>query len=112
MICNPFATTNMKYLLPTLFLFSFFCGCSSNGIDDASKRNKNWCWFVNKETGKGEWVPIKDETNLPDGEYSLFFSNGSIRQKGKLKDKKDCDTTFSSLLKAEEIKIKSSNVMR
>ena len=83
---------NMKPFLPTLFLITFLWGCSSVSINDSSKRNENWCWFVNKATGQGEWVPVKDETNLPDGDYTLFYKDGKVYQTGKLKDKKDCDT--------------------
>jgi antitoxin component YwqK of YwqJK toxin-antitoxin module len=83
----------MKTFLPPLFFLTFLLGCSS-GINDASKRNENWCWFVNKETGKGEWVPVKDETNLPDGDYTLFFKHGGIYKTGKIRNKKDCDTIY------------------
>jgi antitoxin component YwqK of YwqJK toxin-antitoxin module len=69
-------------------------GCKPTGLDDPEKRNENWCWFVDKATGEGKWVPISDETTLPDGDYTLFFCDGGIRQTGKLKDKKDCDTIF------------------
>lgn len=80
----------------TMFLLSiFFLGCDNSAdINDSTKRNENWCWFVDKNTGKGEWVPIGDETTLEDGDYTLFFCNGAIRKKGKLKDQKDCDTMY------------------
>lgn len=77
-----------------ILLHTFLFGCKETDIDNLEKRNENWCWFVDKKTGEGVWVPISDETNLVDGDYTLFFSNGGIRQTGKLKNKKDCDTIF------------------
>lgn len=84
----------MKNFTTIIILLTFLYGCKTTGIDNPEKRNENWCWFVDKTTGEGKWVPIGNETTLPDGDYTLFFCNGGIRQKGKLKDKKDCDTIF------------------
>ena len=77
-----------------IILILIFQACNRSGINDPDKRNENWCWFVDKETGKGKWVPVGEETTLPDGDYTLFFCNGEIRQKGKIKDRKDCDTIY------------------
>lgn len=82
-----------RILISILSIFLLTC-TPQDDIDNAEKRNENWCWFVDKVTGEGKWVPISGETNLPDGNYTLFFCNGKIRQTGKLKDKKDCDTIF------------------
>ncbi len=63
-------------------------------INDQSKRNENWAWFVDKGTGKGEWIELSSETTVDKGDYQLFYCNGNLRQKGKLKNGVDCDTIF------------------
>jgi antitoxin component YwqK of YwqJK toxin-antitoxin module len=79
------------YFILFLFLFS----CKQSDFDNVEKRNENWCWFVDEKTKEGKWVPVTgSETDLPDGDYTLFFCNGKIRRKGKLKNRKDCDTIF------------------
>lgn len=93
----------MTIRISILFSLLVFYSCNSSDIDNLEKRNENWCWFVDKITGKGEWVPIGSETTLPDGDYTLFFCNGNIRQTGKLKDKKDCDTIFMYDMKGRVI---------
>ncbi len=84
----------MKKNLVVIMFLTLLFGCSKSEINNSEKRNENWCWFVDKENGEGKWVPIGDKTELPDGDYTLFFSNGNIRQAGKLKDKKEFDTIF------------------
>ena len=77
----------MRNKLVLIFLTILLFGCNSEeGIHDLEKRNENWCWFINEETGKGEWIPIGDKTTVSDGDYKLFFCNGEIRQKGKLRN--------------------------
>ena len=57
----------MKHLLFALFVFLFF-SCNQSGINDKSKRNENWIWWVDKTTGVGEWIPAADQTTVKDGE--------------------------------------------
>ena len=85
----------MRRTLTIILTIIILGGCNDKAsIDDSKKRNENWCWFVDEHTGEGTWVPIGNNTTLDDGDYSLFFCNGEIRQTGKLNDGKDCDTIF------------------
>jgi antitoxin component YwqK of YwqJK toxin-antitoxin module len=78
-----------------LLIISFIVSCQNNDdINDQSKRNENWAWFIDKTTGQGQWVPLSDETTVDEGQYQLFYCNGNLRQKGKLKNGIDCDTIF------------------
>jgi antitoxin component YwqK of YwqJK toxin-antitoxin module len=70
-------------------------GCSSpDSLDDKSKRNEKWAWFVDQKTGAGEWVELSDRSTIDEGDYVLFYSNGNRRQAGKLKNGVDCDTVY------------------
>jgi len=66
-------------------------GCSPS-INDSKKRNENWCWFIDKATGKGKWIPVANETTVDSGYYSLFYSNGKVRETGKIANRKNVDT--------------------
>lgn len=63
-------------------------------INNTEYRNENWAWFLDKKTGKGNWIPIGTKNTLDEGKYTLFFSNGKIREIGKIKNGKNIDTTF------------------
>lgn len=63
-------------------------------VDQSKYRNENWSWWVDSKTGKGIWIPIADEITVKTGNYTLFFFNGKIREKGKLVDGKNTDTAF------------------
>lgn len=70
--------------------------CSNdNDINNPEKRNENWCWFIDQETGQGKWITIGEKTTVKNGAYTLFFCNGNIRQTGKLKDGVDSDTIYT-----------------
>lgn len=84
----------MRQFKIIVILLAFLCGCQTTGINNPEKRNENWAWFIDKNTSEGMWVPIGDHTTLDDGDYTLFFCNGKIRQIGKLKNGKNADTTF------------------
>lgn len=76
-------------------IFFFAIGCSNpDSIEDKSKRNENWAWFVDQKTGVGEWVELSDKSTIDGGDYVLFYSNGNVRQKGKFKNGVDCDTVY------------------
>ncbi len=76
-------------LLTTMFL-----GCGDNGINDLSKRNENWVWFVDKKSGQGIWVPIGNKTTLENGNYTAFYYKGKIREKGKIVEAQHVDTIY------------------
>ncbi|MGV9004412.1 hypothetical protein [Flavobacterium sp.] len=83
-----------NFLIIILTLISIY-GCQNVDINDLSKRNENWVYWIDKKTGKASWVPITDdETTLKDGKYTMFYSKGSIYKKGKLKNGKDIDTLY------------------
>lgn len=80
----------MKRIL-IIFTALITLSCKDN-INDSDKRNENWCWWVDSKTGKGEWIPIADETTVNDGDYATFYFNGTVREIGRLKNKEDIDT--------------------
>ncbi len=75
-------------------LITFLISCDKPSVNDKNKRNENWCWFIVEETGEGMWIPVGTDNNLPDGTYFLFYCNGKISQKGKIKDNNDIDTIY------------------
>ena len=86
---------NIATKIFSIIILIFLCRCKTTGVDDNTKRNENWCWFVDKKTNVGEWIPISDQTTVDKGDYTLFFNNGKMRRRGKLKNGKDCDTIFT-----------------
>jgi antitoxin component YwqK of YwqJK toxin-antitoxin module len=83
-----------KILLIAFTLITFY-GCQNADINDSSKRNENWVYWIDKTNGKAFWVPVKgNETTLKDGIYTRFYKTGTIYQKGKLKNGKDIDTIY------------------
>ena len=83
-----------KFSTIIIVLITFF-GCQNADINDLSKRNENWVYWIDKTNGKASWIPAKgNETTLKDGIYTRFYNTGSIYQKGKLKDGKDIDTIY------------------
>jgi len=77
-------------------LTSVFYGCDDKdkGMDDSSKRNENWVWFVDKASGQGAWIPIGKNSTLQNGNYTAFYFNGKIREKGKLVETHLADTAY------------------
>lgn len=49
----------IKYF-PFLLFIVFVYGCGNKGINDESKRNENWIWWVDKTTGIGTWVEVSN----------------------------------------------------
>ena len=90
----------MKSKCLIILLFLFIYSCSENirskkeeSIDDKSKRNENNAWVIDKETGKGRWVPVGKNNPIQEGIYTLFYFNGNIRETGVLTKGKKSDTT-------------------
>lgn len=79
-----------------LFLFTGFIliSCKEGDFNDESKRNENWAYWIDEDSGKASWIPIKNETTVENGIYHLFYANGKIFEKGKLKDRKPIDTLY------------------
>lgn len=75
-----------------------FMSCGDS-IDDANKRNENWSWWVDHESGKGQWIPIGGENPVKNGSYTLFYCNGKIYKKGKLLNGKQLDTAYYNDIK-------------
>ena len=63
-------------------------------INQLEFRNENWAWWFDMKSGKGQWVPISDSTTVKNGNYTLFFSNGKIREKGQMINGRINDTVF------------------
>ena len=69
-----------------------FTACKTENINDKSKRNGNWVWWVDNDSNKGEWIPIGKKTTVKNGRYTLFYFNGNVYLEGKLQNEKDIDT--------------------
>lgn len=83
-------TTGTIFLLISIIIY----GCRNRGIEDTSKRNEKNIWFVDQATGKGNWVPYGDHTTITNGNYTAFYHNGKIREKGKLLNGEPFDTIY------------------
>jgi antitoxin component YwqK of YwqJK toxin-antitoxin module len=83
----------MKFFLLAIGLLGIY-GCSEKGINDKSKRNENWIWWVDQSTGVGKWIPYAASTTVKDGEFTAFYFNGLIYSHGQLKEGNEIDTTF------------------
>ncbi len=93
-------TIKALFLICTIILV-YSCG---DNINDSSKRNDEWCWWVDEKTHKGEWIPVSAAGNVENGTYTLFFSNGLNSEIGKLKSGKNHDTTFTFNIQGQLIK--------
>ena len=91
--------------LVILFIALVFLSCKDN-INDTDKRNENWCWWIDSKTGIGKWIPLADETTVENGIYTTFYYNGSVRDIGRLKNRKDVDTMKSHDLSGKLISYK------
>lgn len=67
----------------------------NDDINDASKRNENWVYFIDDQTKIGKWIPIGENTTVENGKYTLFYFNGNIMEKGVIKNKEKYDTIYS-----------------
>jgi antitoxin component YwqK of YwqJK toxin-antitoxin module len=68
--------------------------CNTESEKNKDKRNENWCWWVDDDSGKGMWIPIKNKSTVENGRYTLFYFNGNVYEKGTMTNKKRVDTTF------------------
>ena len=81
----------ITFILIVLSLFS--CG-SEDDINNPDKRNNNWCWFEDTNTGQSDWVKVGNFNTVENGYYTMFYSKGEIREKGCLENGINVDTTF------------------
>lgn len=77
---------SMKFKLICLLIFSIFNACSmKQTIDDMSKRNGRWIWWVDKGSSQGVWITASsNEPQVENGDFISFFPNGIYSQKGTL----------------------------
>ena len=92
----------MRYFLIISLVILY--GCNS-GIEDKSKRNENWCWWVDAKTGKVQWIPISTYTTVENGQYTLFYFSGVVYEKGKLVKGQKVDTVFKYDLKGAALRL-------
>jgi antitoxin component YwqK of YwqJK toxin-antitoxin module len=87
----------MKLWTQTFFFCCFLLtACDHSGIENKSKRNENWIWWVDNNGAKGEWIPVHGNgTSVLNGSYTKFYADGSVYQKGKLSNGKESDTIFN-----------------
>jgi len=88
-------------LLISLSVTMFLVGCSQNDINDKSKRNQYWAWWIDAKTGKAQWIPLSDHPTWQNGDYTEFYFDGQIHSKGRIKDGKNVDTTYLYDLKGD-----------
>lgn len=99
----------MKNLLRySLFFFviAILISCKKADYNDDSKRNQNWAYWIDEHTGKASWIPIAKETTVEDGVYYLFYNEGQLYEKGKLKNRKYIDTLYRYNQAGQVIKYK------
>ena len=59
--------TTIKSIYILLTLLTIVLYSCNKGINDSSKRNENWVWFVDKPTGQGIWIPLGGKAILENG---------------------------------------------
>ena len=64
------------FVLALLTLWS----CATNSIEedkeyinDTNKRNENWCWFQDSDSGKGYWVKVGKFNTVKNGNKVFFL---------------------------------------
>jgi antitoxin component YwqK of YwqJK toxin-antitoxin module len=82
------------YRLVLVLCCGLIFSCNTESEKNEDKRNENWCWWVDDDSGKGMWIPIKNESTVENGRYTLFYFNGNVYEKGIMQNKKKVDTTF------------------
>jgi antitoxin component YwqK of YwqJK toxin-antitoxin module len=92
--------TNLILFFIAILIFS---SCNRDNINDSSKRNMNWVWWVDAHTGKGKWIPTGYATTVKDGTFTRFYITGQIFETGKYKDGIEVDTAFYYDFKAQII---------
>jgi antitoxin component YwqK of YwqJK toxin-antitoxin module len=81
------------YSLAIISIF-LFTACNSDDINDKSKRNEYWDWWVDAKTGKGQWIPVSEHPTWKNGKYTNFYSTGIIYSKGTIRNGEQVDTVY------------------
>lgn len=78
--------------------------CGKNDPTDSSYKNGEYIWFISDSSEEGEWIKLENESDnyLKNGSYKMYYSNGSIYEKGHFNEFGDYDTawyydTFSTI---------------
>jgi antitoxin component YwqK of YwqJK toxin-antitoxin module len=90
-----------------ILLFSiilWFSSCENDKFDDERYRNENYGWFVDEETGVGQWLKLGNQKPDISGDYIVFFFNGNVRETGRIKNGIHIDTTIIYDLNGNPIK--------
>lgn len=95
---------NYLFIATCFIVFSF--SCNQKSINNPEKRNENWVWFVDKDTKVGKWTPINVGNPVQSGQYTKFFPNGNIYEKGTILHAKQVDTSFLFDINEKLIKYK------
>lgn len=83
----------MKQTLFVFFLIAVVLSCKSS-INEKNKRNQDWLWWVDDETGNGKWIKFGNKTTVKNGWYTSFYFNGNVCEKGRIKDGVFVDTIY------------------
>ena len=84
-------------------LLIFIYSCQDADINDTSKRNENWLYWIDETSGRSSWGPVTaNETTLKNGSYIKFYTTGEIYQKGKLKNGKEV-WRYKGVLSTDEL---------
>lgn len=80
-----------------LILFSLSrCGDKEKDNKEAEgKKNGEWVFWEDENTGKKEWIKMGNRTTVKNGRYTLYYFNGTVYEKGRLKNGENIDTIFS-----------------
>ncbi len=65
---------------------------ASEDYFDPNKRNHLWCYYEDDGSDGGYWIPAGGDWQVPDGKYTLFYANGNMRQRGRIKSNVNVDT--------------------
>jgi antitoxin component YwqK of YwqJK toxin-antitoxin module len=77
-----------------VFIAILMFGCNAESENNTSKRNADWIWWIDEHTDKGEWIKSGNQTTVKDGSYTMFYFNGNVYSKGKLRNGAQIDTIF------------------
>lgn len=83
-----------KLILTYCFILLVLLSCDQSDEYDKSKRNQDWAWFENSDTGENSWIPVKNESTVQNGYYKLFYFNGNVYETGRVAQGKHVDTSF------------------
>jgi hypothetical protein len=86
-----------KTKLICLSILFIFLGCGKNDPDDSSYKNSEYIWFISDSSEEGEWIKLDKDNDgeyLKNGSYEMYYSNGTIYEKGHFNELGDYDTAW------------------